>query len=341
MEDRIKSGILKGEQSRQPMCGKEDDKSVVGVGHSKEEETNLFSMTCGVGEKSDEVESRSLQSESQANSALNSISCQVIATSSSDLSQCQRLSFAGEEELEEIVEMEEAEILAEQSHLCSICGKEFRRAGNVRVHMRSHGEQYKTREALVSICSTAKVGRSYYSCPFQGCRHNRRHPNFKHLKSDVSVKNHYRRSHCAKIYACNNCGKEFSLVGDLKSHANKCGRSLWRCSCTLTFSTRNKLLRHVGKGGQGHKRLPNHSDKTPQHSVQDLNDLSISTEFPPGHGSDKDVLMMGVGCNDIQRQSEYGYDTIEQSDFTFSSEDSEASKFYASLFRNHADPLWP
>ncbi|GLJ28743.1 hypothetical protein SUGI_0566460 [Cryptomeria japonica] len=333
LEETVKSGILRGEQSSQPVCGEEDDKPVVGVGNSKEDQTNLFALTCGIVEKCDELDSRSLQTESQEKSALNSIIYPAIATSPSVLSQCQRLSFAGEEE--EIIEMEEAEILAQQSHLCSICGKEFRRAGNVRVHMRSHGDQYKSREALVSVCTTPKVGRSYYSCPFQGCKHNRRHPNFKHLKSDVSLKNHYRRSHCAKIYACNKCGKEFSLVGDLKSHGNKCGRSTWRCSCSLTFSTRNKLLRHVAKGGQGHNPLPGHSDKTPQHSVQDLNDLSISAECPPAHSNDKDVLMMGVGSTSVQPQNEYGDDTIEQS------EDSEANEFIASLFRQNEDLHWP
>ncbi|GLJ12683.1 hypothetical protein SUGI_0195730 [Cryptomeria japonica] len=342
------------ENSWQPFSGNDGDKSVLGNGD--EGETNLFSLTSELswlGDKAEEVKCF-LQNEShdQANSNLNSIIYQVIATSASILSQCQRLSFAGEEE---IVEMEAAEILAEHSHLCSICGKEFRRDGNVRIHMRSHGEQYKSKEALTSNRLKDR-SRSYYSCPSQGCRHNRRHPNFKHLKSMVSMRNHYRRRHCAKMYTCNNCGKEFSFVGDLKTHGNKCGHSTWRCSCNLTFTTRNKLLRHVALGRQGHKlvllapAVAAHNgenstdiDKTPEHSAQDLNnfaaqDSPILTEGLPSYGNGQDVLMMGAGWNGIE-ESQYGYERME-SEVIFSSEDSEGSELYASLFWQRGDLLW-
>ncbi|GLJ12686.1 hypothetical protein SUGI_0195790 [Cryptomeria japonica] len=291
-----------------------------------EGETNLFALTSELswlGEKAEEVE-RFLQSEShdeehQANSTLNSIICQVITTSTSILSQCQRLSSASEE----VIEMEEADILAEQSHLCSICGKEFRRDGNVRIHMRSHGDPYKSKKTLIS--SRRKDRKSSYSCPFQGCRYNRRHPYFKRLKSTVSLRNHYRRSHCAKI---------------------------------LSFSTRNKLLRHVALGRQGHKPVlsapvatsghaenSSGDDKTPEHYAEEINnvfavqDSPILTESPPGFGSDEDVLMMGVGLKATE-QNEYGDERIE-SEFTFSGEDSEGSELYASLFWQNGDLIWP
>ncbi|GLJ12684.1 hypothetical protein SUGI_0195740 [Cryptomeria japonica] len=358
IENTVYSEIFSGEgqNSWQSLFGRDDDdESVFGVGQGSEGETNLFALTSELswlGEKAEEVE-RFLQSEShherhQANSALNSIICQVITTSTSILSQCQLLSSASEE----VIEMEETEILAEQSHLCSICGKEFRRDGNVRIHMRSHGEPYKSQKTLIS--SRPKDRRSSYSCPFQGCRYNKRHPSFKRLKSMVSLRNHYRRSHCAKMYTCNNCGKEFSFVGDLKTHGNKCGHSTWQCSCSLTFSTRNKLLRHVALGRHGHKPVlsapvatSGHGEnssgdkKTPEHCDEDFNvfavqDSPILTESPPGFGSDEDVLMMGVGSNSIE-ENVYGYDQMEN-EFTFSGEDSE---LYASLFWQPGDLLWP
>ncbi|GLJ12685.1 hypothetical protein SUGI_0195780 [Cryptomeria japonica] len=362
IENTVYSEIFSGEgqNSWQSLCGRDDDVESV-FGQGSEGETNLFALTSELswlGEKAEEVE-RFLQIEShheghQANSALNSIICQVITTSTSISSQSQRLSSASEEE---VIEMEEAEILAEQSHLCSICGKEFRRDGNVRIHMRSHGEPYKSQKTLIS--STPKDRRSSYSCPFQGCRYNRRHPSFKRLKSMVSLRNHYRRRHCAKMYTCNNCGKEFSFVGDLKTHGNKCGHSTWQCSCRLTFSTRNKLLRHVALGRQGHKSVlsalvatsghgenSSGDDKTPEHYAEELNnvfaiqDSPILTESPPGFGSDEDVLMMGVGSNSIEQNEYRGYERIEN-EFTFSGEDREGSKLYASLFWQNGDLLWP
>ncbi|GLJ12687.1 hypothetical protein SUGI_0195810 [Cryptomeria japonica] len=255
MEETFRSEVLshEDENSWQPDCGNHAHKFV--VEHGDEGEANLFALTSELSwlqEKAEEVK-RFLQREihddqEQPNLALNSIICQEIATSGSILSESQSLSFAGEEE---ILEMEEDDILAEHSHLCSVCGKEFQRDGNVRIHMRSHGEEYRGKETLTS--SRPKGQKSCYSCPFMGCTHNRRHPHFKHLKSMASLRNHYRRSHCARMYACNNCGKEFSFLGDLKTHGNKCGHSKWQCSCSLSFSTRNKLLRHVGMGRQGHK----------------------------------------------------------------------------------------
>ncbi|GLJ12688.1 hypothetical protein SUGI_0195880 [Cryptomeria japonica] len=333
----VNSELLMGNNSWQTTCSNDDHKSVLGLG--KEEEINLFALKSGLsgfGEKIKELEQRSFQSKShdkelQGNSA-------AITTSASILSKCQRLSFAGEEE---VVEMEEVDILAEQRHLCSICGKEFRREGNVRIHMRSHGEQCKT---LTS--SRPKDRRSNYSCPFEGCRYNRCHPKFKHLKSMVSLRNHYKRSHCAKIYACNNCGKEFSFVGDLKSHGNKCGRSTWRCSCNLSLSTRNKLLHHVTLR---HKPVPpapvvgnaTSNDETLELSAQELSsfaaqDSPILTESSPGCGSDENVLMMGVGSNNME-QNEYEYEKMEN-ELSLSSEDRE---LYASVFWQSRDLLWP
>ena len=48
----------------------------------------------------------------------------------------------------EVVEMDAVEILAEHTHFCDFCGKGFKRDANLRMHMRGHGDEYKTAAAL-------------------------------------------------------------------------------------------------------------------------------------------------------------------------------------------------
>lgn len=168
----------------------------------------------------------------------------------------------------EIIEINEDDILAEHTHFCEICGKGFRRDANVRMHMRAHGDEYKTNQALMSRppeqgnkppseSFSSPKGRRY-SCPFDRCRRNKNHRNFLPLKSITSLRNHYKRSHCPKMYTCHKCNKQFSVVGDLKTHGKHCGHNPWRCSCGTTFTRKDKLFGHVALF-QGHKPLlPDH-----------------------------------------------------------------------------------
>jgi hypothetical protein len=162
-----------------------------------------------------------------------------------------------------IIEINEGNILAEHTHFCEICGKGFKRDANVRMHMRAHGDEYKTIQALMSRPPAASSSSSSprarrYSCPFESCRRNKNHRKFKLLKSITSLRNHYKRSHCPKIYTCQKCNKQFSVVGDLKTHGKHCGHNPWRCSCGSTFTRKDKLFSHVILF-QGHKPLlPDH-----------------------------------------------------------------------------------
>ncbi|CAI6008773.1 unnamed protein product [Closterium sp. NIES-65] len=142
-----------------------------------------------------------------------------------------------------------------------VCGKGFKRDANLRMHMRGHGDAYKgatslSRPALSAARSaTHPAARSAthpaarpqrYSCPEPGCKRNQQHPEFQPLKTILCVKNHYRRTHCAKQYTCSRCGvKQFAVLADLRTHEKHCGRSSWKCSCGSSFSRKDKLLGHL------------------------------------------------------------------------------------------------
>ncbi|KAF2293045.1 hypothetical protein GH714_035666 [Hevea brasiliensis] len=151
----------------------------------------------------------------------------------------------------DIVELDAVELLAEHVHFCEICGKGFKRDANLRMHMRAHGNQFKTPEALAkpdkgSESSAAAKRKTRFSCPFEGCNRNKKHKKFRPLKSVICVRNHFKRSHCPKMYSCNRCNKKsFSVVADLKSHLKHCGETRWKCSCGTTFSRKDKLFGHL------------------------------------------------------------------------------------------------
>ncbi|KAG9443058.1 hypothetical protein H6P81_018912 [Aristolochia fimbriata] len=148
----------------------------------------------------------------------------------------------------QVLELEKEEILAPHTHFCTICGKGFKRDANLRMHMRGHGDIYKTPDALANPNKSSKEDLLHfrYSCPFDGCRRNRRHKNFQPLKTILCVRNHYKRSHCDKSFICSRCkSKRFSVMADLKTHEKHCGEDKWQCSCGTTFSRKDKLFGHI------------------------------------------------------------------------------------------------
>ncbi|KAF2561869.1 hypothetical protein F2Q70_00014643 [Brassica cretica] len=136
----------------------------------------------------------------------------------------------------EILELGADDLLAKFTHHCQICGKGFKRDANLRMHMRAHGDEW-----------------------------NQRHEKFQPLKSVICAKNHYKRSHCPKMYMCRRCNvKHFSVLSDLRTHEKHCGEIKWVCSCGTTFSRKDKLMSHVSLF-VGHS--PVHGPPPPQRPI--------------------------------------------------------------------------
>lgn len=217
----------------------------------------------------------------------------------------------------EIVEVDAMELLAEHIHYCEICGKGFKRDANLRMHMRAHGNQYKTPEALAKPEKIGGGGRggsadtsrnTRFSCPYAGCNRNKSHAKFRALKSVICVKNHFKRSHCPKMYSCNRCNKKcFSVVADLKSHLKHCGEARWRCTCGTSFSRKSKLFGHMAlfeghmpavEDDKGNKHVTaaeedddEEEDTTTSFKARGLNPVSENMEF-------FDELFSGLGSID-------------------------------------------
>ncbi|KAI5068542.1 hypothetical protein GOP47_0017239 [Adiantum capillus-veneris] len=209
----------------------------------------------------------------------------------------------------ELLELAATEILAEHTHFCEICSKGFKRDANLRMHMRGHGDEYKTAAALARPdkmprdASAVKLRR--YCCPYAGCKRNKKHQKFQPLKSMLCVKNHYRRSHCPKLLICSRWNvKKFSVVADLKTHEKHCGQDKWQCSCGTTFSRKDKLYGHIGL-------FAGHTPATPAHEIESLKGFGEGLEGLASSNASASG-MAGLSANALQDNLAASYVDVNQ-----------------------------
>ncbi|XP_068645757.1 zinc finger protein STOP1 homolog [Aristolochia californica] len=214
----------------------------------------------------------------------------------------------------QVLELEKEEILAPHAHFCTICGKGFKRDANLRMHMRGHGDIYKTPDALANPNKSSKGDLLHfrYSCPFAGCRRNRKHKNFQPLKTILCVRNHYKRSHCDKSFTCSRCNsKRFSVLADLKTHEKHCGEEKWQCSCGTTFSRKDKLFGHIALF-QGHTPVVHASEVRRCSRVTDDCSLAERKKTGGSGGSEFSIPdLLGDRVTNVQCSTEENHSDLQ------------------------------
>ncbi|KAM0726768.1 ATM interactor [Formica fusca] len=81
-----------------------------------------------------------------------------------------------------------------------------------------------------------------YHCPVQSCVYAVNSQ--RYFSSMKYLKQHYLKVHAEKNYACDRCGKSFSIESAREGHTRVCGIE-FKCSCSKIYTTYEALLTHA------------------------------------------------------------------------------------------------
>ncbi|XP_020201817.1 protein SENSITIVE TO PROTON RHIZOTOXICITY 1 [Cajanus cajan] len=122
---------------------------------------------------------------------------------------------------------------------------------NADKHKLEHPEDDDAAEAfdgdfeIVELDAVELLAEHIHFCEICG-KGFRRDANLRMHMRAHGERNHFKRSHCPKMYTCELCRtKRFSVLADLRSHVKHCGEDRWKCTCGTTFSRKDKLFSHV------------------------------------------------------------------------------------------------
>ncbi|KAH3778804.1 ATM interactor-like isoform X1 [Dreissena polymorpha] len=176
------------------------------------------------------------------------------------------------------------------------CSKTFSNKGNLHMHLiKSHGEIKNDRDASIYQGCKGTGPSVRFHCPVEPCMYNKGAK--KYWATLQLVRQHFKRVHAERKFACSKCSSKFSCEYDLNRHLSVCG-VMYSCgSCPVKYTTKEALLMHCKRGEheypaeyqrqkkeEGPKKRPQwqKSDKSSPPVVTITPILLITTAMLPG-----------------------------------------------------------
>ncbi|KAL4630256.1 ATM interactor-like [Arapaima gigas] len=129
--------------------------------------------------------------------------------------------------------------------LCTVegCAKVLSNAPALNMHLvKSHG--LKDGHVNPTLGKGVTGSQKVYCCPVEDCPRGPGRP----FARFSSVKQHFMKMHSERKHRCTKCDNRYSTKGDLRRHAEDCGR-VYCCGCGCPYASRAALLSHNHRTG--------------------------------------------------------------------------------------------